>query len=189
VSKFNPIGEKAQAAAPFELFVAVIIMTFVVIVGYNALVAVTEKVCLNTVDREMTKFKVSLEGTVKMKSQNKIFFSPDSKCFTSKSTIMKIEIEPDKRVCAARCNYPSDGCFVMTFSNPTIADGFISKCLELPPFTNFVTSGCTDDLDVASQGYSAIDPMTSGKIGIGSYIFKNISPAGDTYPKICILYK
>jgi len=178
--------QRAQASAPFELFVAVIIMSFVVIVGYQALEKVNTEVCLNTVDREMTKFKVSLEDTVVRKSQNKLFFSPDERCVSSKGTVMKIEFENDKAVCSARCNYPSDGCYVMTFSNPNIANAFKQKCLDLPPYTNFVND-CTPG--VGYSDYMPINPMDEGQIKMGSYVFSNISPAGDTYPKICVFYK
>ena len=166
-------------------------MAFVVIVGYQALEKVNTEVCLNTVDREMTNFKINLEGTVNLKSQNKIFFQPDAKCFSSKGTTMKIEVEADRRVCAARCGYPSDSCFVMTFSNPSIPNAFKQKCLDFPQYTSFPTTatGCTDDMGLTTEGYESIDPQTEGQIRIGSYIFRNISPAGDTYPKVCIYYK
>lgn len=182
---------RGQAAAPFELFVAVIIMTFVVIVGYQALTKVTTEVCLNSVDKAMSDFKTSLEGTVKMKSQNKLFFHPEESCFISKQTIMKIEVVSERQVCAARCGSPMDTCFVMTFSNPNIANAFKQKCLELPPYTNFDPDMCAGavDSELSGQGYSPIRPMEAGQIGIGSYVFKNISPAGDTYPKVCIFYK
>lgn len=184
------MDEIAQAAAPFELFVAVIIMTFVVIVGYQALTKVNNEVCLNTVDREMTVFKVNLEGAVNLKNQTKINFRPDSKCFSSKSAIMKIESEQDRRVCSARCGQPSDSCFIMTFSNPEVANGFKQKCLELPQYTSFVTlDNCSESSGTELATYTPIDPQRDGQIRIGSYVFKNISPAGDTYPKICVYYK
>lgn len=189
MGKFLLMNEKAQASAPFELFVAVIIMAFVIVVGYTALERVNTEVCINTVEREMTKFKVNLEGTVNLKSQNKIFFSPDDRCFASKQTIMKIETEDDRRVCAARCNYPSDTCFIMTFSNPNISGAFRTKCLDLPNYTNFVIEACGETAELAGEGYTAVDPTKNGQIRSGVYVFSNISPAGKTYPDICVFYK
>ncbi|MFA6065222.1 MAG: hypothetical protein WCW44_01345 [archaeon] len=180
--------QKGQAAAPFELFVAVIIMTFVVIVGYNMLEKVNTEVCLNTVDREMTKFKIALEDTVARKSSNAFYFHPDEKCFASRETVMKLEVETNKNLCTARCNYPSEECYVMTFSNPNIPNAFKSKCIDLPPLTNFLTeTSCEGGPDTAD--YKTVDPTKEGQILIGGYRLVNVSPAGDTYPKVCIWYK
>ena len=186
---------KAQAAAPFELFVAVIIMTFVVIVGYQALERVNNEVCLNTVDREMTEFKTAIESTVNLKSSMSIIFRPDESCFVSGASkgkeyasSMKIELEDNPNVCSAACNYPSDKCHIMTFSNPNVAGAFRRKCLELPSYTQFLKESCQATELQASSGYSPIDPTVEG-IKIGRYDFRNISPAGDTYPKICVYWK
>jgi len=181
-------NQKGQAAAPFELFVAVIIMTFVVIVGYNMLEKVNTEVCLNTVDREMTKFKIALEDTVARKSSNAFYFHPDEKCFASQETVMKLEVEKNQKICTARCGYPSEECYVMTFSNPNIPNAFKSKCVDLPPLTNFLTeNSCETTLETTD--YNPVDPTKEGQILIGAYRFINVSPAGDTYPKVCIWYK
>lgn len=182
-------GQKGQASAPFELFVAVTIMAFVIIIGYQTLERVNQEVCLSTVEREMTNFKVNLEDTVSRKSQNKIYFSPDPKCFSSKDTVMKIEVEKNKSVCAARCSYPSDTCYVMTFQNPNIANAFKQKCLDLPKYTSFVDDRELCEVTPDMEGYFPIKPMDSGQIVIGSYIFRNISPAGETFPKVCVFHK
>jgi uncharacterized protein (UPF0333 family) len=191
VGKF--FGQRGQASAPFELFVAVTIMAFVIVIGYQTLEQINREVCLSTVEREMTNFKINLEDTVARKSQNKIFFSPDPKCFSSKNTVMKIEIEKSKSVCASRCSYPSDTCYVMTFQNPNIANAFKQKCLDLPKYTSFVSdasdNGLCSDVELSKDNYHAINPMEAGTIMIGSYIFRNISPAGETFPKVCVFYR
>jgi hypothetical protein len=185
------LNEKAQASAPFELFVAVIIMAFVVVVGYTMLERVNDEVCLNSVDKEMTKFKTNLEETVSRKSTKQFTFTPQDRCFSSKSTTMKIELERKRDTCAARCNYPSDQCYVMTYYNPNISEAFRQKCLDLPPLTTFLTGSCPIE-GTGDIGYTAIDPTNpadSNRIDKGSYITKNISPAGETYPRICVYYK
>ena len=82
----------------------------------------------------------------------------------------------------------------MTFSNPNVADAFKTKCLDLPPLTNFLTDGgscdaVSGDPNDPLSDYKRIDPTKEGTILIGSYRFVNVSPAGDTYPKVCIWYK
>lgn len=184
-----PDGTRAQASAPFELFVAVIIMTFVVVVGYQVLESVSREVCLNSVEREMTTFKIKLEDTVARKSSNKFMFSPQGGCFESKGTIMKIDVEKDSKICANRCGYPSDSCYVMTFANPNIAGAFRQKCLELPPYTTFATTDCGQIEGPDSADYGPIDPISIGALQVGSYITRNISAAGETYPNVCVFYK
>ena len=77
----------------------------------------------------------------------------------------------------------------MTFQNPNVEHSFNQKCLDLPKYTSFVTDGELCKIDSNTIGYSAINPMELGKIKIGNYIFRNISPAGETFPKICVFYK
>jgi hypothetical protein len=181
-------GQRAQASAPFELFVAVIIMSFVIVVGYQVLAEVKKQVCLNSVDKEMTNFKYNLEDTVNRKSSTKFLFNPEGDCFESKDTIMKIQTETNKKVCDARCGYPADVCFIMIFNNPKVAMSFKAKCVDLPQYTNFpvelCNSGGGDDLTT----YTPIDPM-NGNLLPGLYALRNISAAGETFPKVCVYYK
>ncbi len=186
------LGFKGQASAPFELFVAVIIMAFVVIVGTLVLNSVWDQVCLNSVDNEMTKFKLAIEDTVAKKSSNSVSFKPDSRCVssTAKEPIIWMEVMDNKNVCAARCNYPSEECRLMTFNNPKIANAFKQKCLDLPIYTNITKSVDLCQNSSTSEGYEAIDPaFATGGLKPGNYIIKNVSNIGDQYPKVCILYK
>ena len=77
----------------------------------------------------------------------------------------------------------------MTYNNSNIADSFRQKCLDLPPLTNFLTKDCP--IDGNYLGYLVIDPTNPDNniINKGMYIFTNISPAGGTYPRICVYYK
>ena len=188
-SYFPDVDEKAQASAPFELFVAVIIMTFVVIVGYQMLQTVNNEVCLNTVDREMTKLKINLEDTVARKSSNRFMFQPDNKCFSSKDTMMKLALESNKDVCAARCGHPSENCFILTFYNPNVPNGFKAKCMDVPIYTSFVKDDASVLCGDAEPGFVLTDPTIDGSIQIGSYILRNVSTVGETFPKVCMWYK
>jgi hypothetical protein len=184
------LGVHGQASAPFELFVAVIIMAFVVIVGYSMLTYINREICLNSVDKEMTKFKLNLEDTVNRKSSTKFSFHPDSACFASKKTVMKIELYKEPQTCAARCPSSANECYLMTFSNPMVANAFRQKCLELPELTNFISDQstiCRDDL-LGSEGYNVVDPTMEG-ITPGVYVLKNATPLGEAYTKVCVWHK
>jgi len=187
----NFLGVQGQAAAPFELFVAVIIMAFVVVVGYSMLTYINREICLNSVDKEMTEFKLNLEDTVNRKSSTKFFFQPDSACFYSKQTKMNIQLLKEPMTCAARCSFSSNECYVMTFHNPNVPNAFRQKCLDLPELTQFIGqtgSFCSDDSELGSQGYNVIDPTLEG-IFTGAYILKNATPLGEAYTKVCVWHK
>ncbi|MEI7961790.1 MAG: hypothetical protein WCI04_05655 [archaeon] len=181
---------KAQAAAPFELFVAVIIMAFVVVMGYTVLGTVNTEVCLNNVDKEMIKFKIALEDTANRNSSQAFSFMPPTACFDSKNTIMKIDVGKDS-TCASRCGSMLSECYIMTFSNPDISNAFKQKCIDLPQYTSFPTDApLCDDSTLAGTGFSTVNPIEGGKAGIqpGRYVVRNVSPTGDTYKKICVWY-
>jgi hypothetical protein len=192
---FLSMNQKAQASAPFELFVAVIIMTFVIILGHSLLITVQTEICLNSVDKAMTDFKSSLEDTVNTRTSKRFSFQPESSCFDSKETIMNISVEDNARVCAARCDFASDtGCYLMTFQNPNItsanATNFKTKCLNLPPLVSFLSAEsdyCSNEAFTA-DGFELID-LSTAKIQRGTYYLVNATRANDTYPMICVWYK
>jgi uncharacterized protein (UPF0333 family) len=180
-------NQKGQAAAPFELLVAIIIMTFVIIVGTQMLNRVNEQVCINHVESEMSKFVNYLEETANKKTTNQFIFSPQTSCFNQSSHEMKIVRGGDIRVCSAKCGISQDTCYIMIFYTPDVSLGFKERCVNLPVFTNFETADsiCTTTGDLA--GYSVIVP--GEKIPFGSYILKNVARVGETWPSICFYKK
>ena len=181
------MNSRAQAAAPFELLVAVIIMTFVIIVGSQMLGQVNDQVCMNHVENEISKFVNYLEETANKKSTSKFSFRPEKICFNQSTHVMKIVREMDVRVCSAKCGIPQDTCYVMIFYTPDVALGTKERCINLPVYTNFETndSVCTALGDLA--GYSVVVP--SEKLPFGSYVLKNVAKVGETWPNICVYAK
>ena len=53
--------QKGQQSAPFELLIAVILMTFVIYVGYIAIQQVETNNCVQENDSILSEFKFSLE--------------------------------------------------------------------------------------------------------------------------------
>ncbi|MCX6803108.1 MAG: hypothetical protein NTY48_00895 [Candidatus Diapherotrites archaeon] len=186
-------GERAQAAAPFELFVAVIIMAFVLVIGYKVLDEATTAACLNKVDKEMTGLISNIRDTVVTRSSNLFSFQPDTKCFSSKESSLKIYMEKNGRVCSAVCQKPLEECFIITFSNPALANATRQKCIDIPTYTSFMSEeSCSmTDAPLQQAGFDIINPQSDMGQGIlrGQYVIRNISPGGDTYPKICVWYK
>jgi hypothetical protein len=179
---------RAQASAPFELMVAVIIMSFVMVVGYVVLSNVNEQVCLNSVDREMTEFKLAMEDSVSRMSSIPLTFHPEGSCFSSKKSKLLIYNEETASVCSAVCGFAADKCYIMKFSS----DNAVStkrKCLNLPSFTSFIVDSQCGDQVLTGSGFSPINPTIEGSFLPGSYVIRNISPAGNAFPLICVYYK
>ncbi len=184
---------KGQVSAPFELLVAVVIMAFVVIVGWKVLTDAKLQSCLNTVDKSMTDFKINLEDTANRRSENFFNFSPDRTCFYSKDSAMKIYLEKSSSVCAAICKRPVQECYVLKFANQSIPNAAKNKCLELPTYTSFTASGdlCTNIDQTLYRGYEPVNPLgdDGDNLGIGQYVFKYVALQGQAFPQICIWFR
>lgn len=181
------MNSKAQVNSPFELLVAIIIMGFVVIIGSQMIANANDQVCLATIDKEITEFKLKLEDTASFRTSNKFEFRPnETSCYNENKSIVKIEKYSDSKKCGTVCGRATDSCFVFTFQASDIANGLIQKCLNLPVYTSFVTgSDCpTDEADLS--GFDPINPTAAGqRISSGTYILRNVAAAGKTYPVIC----
>lgn len=181
---------KAQMSSPFELFVAVVIMTFVVIIGTQMLDVSQKQVCLASIDREVTKFVVNLEDSANNRTASRFEFRPDN-CYNESQAIARIFRFDDAQICGAKCNIAGmSSCIVLIFHASDIPGGNIEKCIRIPPYTTFLQtndSRCStvgDDLNV----YLPIFPV--GDMGDnlvqGSYVIRNVSTAAEKFPSICM---
>lgn len=178
-------SKKGQVSAPFELLVAVIIMSFVVIIGSQMLSAANREVCVNNIDKELSEFKTMLEKTSSFKTSTKFNFENPDNCFNEKNAEIRIEkVIKNPKLCSAICLSADNTCHIMNF---IISKSGITKqkCLNLSQFTVFRSDGC-DETGQELQGYYAVDP--SKNLPIGNYILRNIAKSGDTYPVICTYY-
>ncbi len=185
------ISSKAQMSAPFELLVAVIIMTFVVIIGTQMLELSQKQVCLSSVDREISKFVINLQNSANNRSVVKFEFRPDN-CYNESKTVSKIFLFSDSHSCASRCGLSGiESCFVFVFNSADIPDGFRQKCIAIPAYTTFL--GVDDKCDTTGEfsGYLPINPLADGSSIIlpGSYVIKNVASAAQTYPELCVYVK
>ena len=182
------MNSRAQAAAPFELLVAIIIMTFVIIIGSQMLGQVNTQICLNHVGSEMSDFVNYLEETSNKKTTNTFRFNPETICFDQSEHQMKIVREQDSKTCSNKCGIPQDTCYVMIFHTSDVAGGYKETCINLPVYTNFETDELACPTTSAElSGYIPIVP--SQKIPFGNYVLKNISKVGETWPNICFYHK
>ncbi len=186
------LNTRAQVNSPFELLVAIIIMSFVIIIGAQMIASANDQVCLASVDKAMSEFQSKLEDTAAYRTSNKFDFRPvTNSCYNENKSIMKIEaIKDNSKRCGAVCGRAIDSCFIFTFNAPDVAGGFKQKCLNLPAYTSFISDGSLCPTTGEFDGYTAIDP-TGVQVIIysGTYVLRNIAPAGKTYPEICTYWK
>ncbi|MFA5741585.1 MAG: hypothetical protein WC874_01770, partial [Candidatus Izemoplasmatales bacterium] len=192
-SAAKKISQRGQVSAPFELMVAVIIMAFVIIIGTSLLMQVQQQVCKNNNDKEIEKFILNLDNTVEYRSSSKFFLKFDD-CFNENKATIGIQVEragPNSSSnCNLACGRPTERCHIFVFYTPDISGGYISKCLDVPEFTNFETGDACSGTEEggAEEGYTVIMPellsVTSGstivaegqpRLKSGSYIFENVS--------------
>lgn len=200
------ISSKAQMSAPFELLVAVIIMTFVVIIGTQMLETSQKQVCLASVDREITEFTLNLKEAAVNRTVTRFDFRPDN-CYNENKAISTIVLFNDAHSCGVRCGLSGvESCFVFIFAAEDIPNGYRQKCIEIPSYTTFLGTDtkCATNTDELA-GYLPISPIGDGASNIvlvnntavntnatirsGNYIIKNVASAAQTYPDICVFVK
>jgi hypothetical protein len=185
------MNNKAQVSSPFELLVAIIIMSFVVIIGAQMLENVHEQECSASIKSELNIFAQKLKDTSEYRTSNKFEFRLNKKaCFNENQAIIKIEKYDDSKKCGYVCGRATNSCFVLIFHAADLPGSFSDVCLNLPIYTSFVgTDDCPSD-DPSVADYDAIKPTDIGQtLKSGSYVLKNIAPAGKTYPVICTYRK
>ena len=182
-------NSNGQVNSPFELLVSITIMTFVIIIGSQMIMATNDQVCLAEVEKELKEFKLNIEDiAANSGSSIKFEFRPNTKsCFIESKAIINIVKYTDSRKCGAICDKATNSCFVLKFSASDLANGFKSKCLNLPVFTSFVEdpTNCPTD-EPALDGYKQTNPSVKEQgLRSGTYILRNVAPAAKTYPLIC----
>jgi hypothetical protein len=188
-TNFNLSGSRGQMGAPVELLVAVIIMSFVIIISSQVLYSTNRQVCKSNVEKEVYEFKSLLEDTAKRNSLNNFVYFPDNPCFEQTRAVTNVVHLAKKGECLANCGQPVDSCWVIQFdSNESIDSIFIKTCLEIPAYTKFLSDSQCEYV----EGYSGVSARE--KLPFGQYLVKtNVDPSGSTTditaPEICTLYK
>ena len=175
-------------SAPFELLVAMIIMAFVVIIGTQMIANTENQMCLLSIEKELTEFKSNIEETVAKKASVKFDFRPED-CFNERKVTIKLhQFIDDPTTCAARCGDPRDSCFIIFFSAPNLSNGYKQKCLDIAEYTTFLGVDEACDTSGTLEGYKAMTPIGDAADNLlpGTYVLRDVSSAGNAYPKICI---
>lgn len=174
------LDSKGQEAGPFELLVAVIMMGFVLVVGYQAIQAVNEQNCTQNIEKALNGFKSSLE-TVASSNQNEELNLDIKPCWPEKDQTLTLNFEQDPQKCSNYCSSARSACIILVYSNPGIFSSH--KCINIKTSTVFETSS---DRCVYRDGYELYELFKADTIPDGLWFFKNITPASNSdYPVIC----
>jgi hypothetical protein len=175
-------SSKGQEGAPFELLIAVILMTFVLFVGLQAMEFLSQQQCFNKADAKLEELKRALEEVITLKGTQTIDFRFEA-CTQEEQEKVIIKNVEDNFVCRNVCGVNRDQCTLILWENTTNP---IQKCLQgIPSYVHYVTTteecGITD-----SDAFELIELDSDIGIPKGFYVLKFYKYSGQT-PKVCAI--
>lgn len=202
---------RGQESAPFEVLVAVILMTFVLVIGITALSKLQKAKCANEIDQEMHKLKDAIESTVNAgELQTKLFTFDLPFCGSEKYNFADWEYNYDQPSrCTKYCGISRNNCVLLhhvSFDEDASESGAcsigeycgiidVTLCLEINPFTT--PASPQSNVCAEKERWTHIEVMTSSSHGAfetigqvqkdfvrGTYLFQRVS--GQDNPVICI---
>ncbi|MEM4257165.1 MAG: hypothetical protein QXU92_03490 [Candidatus Diapherotrites archaeon] len=178
------MNQKGQESAVFELLIAIIIMGFVIVIGFNALKTLEEKTCEGTLNQNLEDIRSAIENVVKTKSKVNISFNLPT-CYPEKNSILRIIDRDSAQFCSAICEGSVRQCTILNFSSPEYT---IAKCLRISSATNFADpTNC--DPRILDGSYEAVAWKSSDGIKPGDYTLIRESSIFSQAPVICVYRK
>lgn len=180
---------RAQASSPFELLVAVIIMTFVILIGSAAMAKLKQDKCMYETHGYMEKFKSALERVHLPGTAQTLSFKPPT-CFRDEEIKLNVLAH---NVCSSYCNFPGKKeCVVLHYYSPE-GGSIAPMCVNIPTATVFEShENCEPgaplgkEIEPISEVRISTEIGTGGKIiEAGFYQFRNIT-AGAAFPRLCV---
>lgn len=186
---FNPkMNRKGQEEAPFELLVAVIIMGFVLSVGFIAMNELTKKQCQGTVENTMREFKMVIESVSKAQGSSTFSFRIPG-CYIEKESRLSIRTVTEKLVCERVCGGSGLDCAFLEFYGKSRDESYPSTvCLDIPPNLDFPSADAINT-PCDTKRYSGSYEIVSWKdnsIAPGDYILANEYSIVSGYPRVCV---
>ncbi|MFH1895787.1 MAG: hypothetical protein ABIJ74_04420 [archaeon] len=177
--------QRGQEEAPFQLLVAVILMTFVIIVGLNAMQEAEKQKCVNQTEKAMNDFKLALEKTANNKNPSNVKFNPPGCTKTESFQIKKFD---DQRICTRVCETSSSTCVLLRYSTSEVT-GIDDKCINIGYDTQFRyysdgTNECPE-----KQGFhgTPVDSVQGLEQGLYQFLYSDFP--GRTYSVVCSYVK
>lgn len=181
------LSEKGQESAPFELLIAIIVMGFVIIIGFSAIERLGNETCKGNLSQNLEQLRTGIETVVKSKSKANVSFELPS-CFREEESKLRIIERDELAYCSAVCGGSLAQCTVLQFFSPTYSD---TKCLSISSATTFPESTPCDAaiLDSGSSGsgseYEAKNWKGEEGIQPGQYTLIRQSSLFTSSPIVC----
>ncbi len=175
---------KGQESAPFELLVAMIVMSFVIVIGFTALNKLSIETCKGSLNQNLEEIRFSIESVVKNKGKVNVFFELPN-CFAEEESKLLIIERDELAYCSAVCEGSTAQCTVLQFSSPEYSE---VKCLHISSATTFPTDpgACDSSVLDPSGAYEAVN-WKDPKIGVlpGQYTLIRRSNLFSNAPIVC----
>jgi hypothetical protein len=187
-------SSKAQASAPFEVLVAVILMGFVIMAGTWALINLNQSVCVGNKRQSMSEMKGIIEdiimGSDLAVKNVKFDIQP---CFNEKFEAITLKTYTNETLCTSYCN-AGETCTLMEYvydDDKTTKRPIAPMCLNLPTAINYASSaeGCEENSDEwLALNFGGSNPNSI--LTSGSYkIFMRSQTGTDSIRELCFLKK
>ena len=188
-------GHKGQEEGPFELLVAVVLMTFVIVVGIQAMDALRFQTCEGKSEKALEDLRSAIESSVNRNAFTQVNFSYE-KCYrpnkdNSGNPVPEVLLfkKADLRQCRAICGAEEETCSFLELSNERL---LIQKCLNIPYNTDFDTQARYESSCPEINGFTPVSFSSLGSINQGIQTgYYNFVPAStsETFPVICVYLK
>jgi hypothetical protein len=177
---------KGQEEAPFQLLVAVVLMTFVIIVGMNAMQEAEKQKCFNDTEKAMNDFKLALEKTAIYKQPSNVRFNPPGCSNNEKFLVKKID-EP--RLCKRACLNASAACVLLRYDTEKVT-GIADKCINISYSTEFrMHPDNTECINLEEDGFEGTNIESAEGLEKGTFQFLYYSNPSISYPVVCTYVK
>lgn len=174
------LREKGQESAPFEVLIGVILMGFVLYVGFNAMDMITKNDCKNKLTQAVEDLRMKIENVSEIGIPANFDFRAPV-CF--KNQRIKIDEFSDETICASICDTATPNCLSITVTSDETIERFCLKT-ALKIYFPETYDVCQDK---SNEGYTLVDLRDN--IYDGHYYLVNQTPERQTYPVVCAYYR
>ncbi len=177
-------SSKGQESAPFELLIAMVLMGFVIIIGFNALDKLNFEICKGNMNQDMEQIRTAIETVVKNKSKTNVAYSLPG-CFKEDESKLRILDSEEEAYCSAYCGGGVQSCKVISFYNPLFSE---TKCLRVSQATTFPNEAPCNPGVFGSAGEYEIANWQDQDFGIpqGQYTLKAEFNLFSKTPQVCV---
>jgi uncharacterized protein (UPF0333 family) len=153
-----------QVSAPFEVLIAVILMSFVLFAGYNAMQQLEKQTCANTINSQLEKMAQNLQNVATGKGSAQFNFSfekcsakiNDCKNFGALAAETDIECiqlidSTDPNICSSHCPSARSICSLLVYKSARSSTTI--KCVDISPSTVFPSQGSSQCIDLSDDGF------------------------------------